>query len=103
MRKQLHGRLISASTMVFPTDAHSTMHALQRTEVTPLSRVTSNIGLDIAHHYAAHGRHSDGGTGHGTDNKSNHPHAFFFSLRGHALAISSRYTTAGVVVYVLNV
>ena len=101
MRKQLHGRLISASTVVFPTDAHSTTHALQRTEVTPLSRVTSNIGLDIAHHYAAHGRHGDGGTGHGTYDEGNH-------LRTSPLSLSSvreppsRYTIFGAV-YVLNV
>lgn len=103
MRKQLHGRLISASTVVLPTAAHSTTHALQMTEVTPLSRVTSNIGLDIARHYAAHGRHGNDGTGHGTDNKCNHPRVSPFSLSSRALAIPSRYTTSGFVVYVLNV
>lgn len=101
MRKQLHGRLISASTVVFPTDAHSTTHALQRTEVTPLSRVTSNIGLDIARHYAAHGRHGDDGTGHGTYDEGNHSRTSHLSLSG--MQESPLRYTIFEGVYVLNV
>ena len=51
-----------ASTVVLPTDSHSTGHAVQRTEVVPPSRTTSNIGLLIAHDQAAHYSDADDGT-----------------------------------------